>query len=73
MLDVTDIPDVREGDEVVVIGKQGAARVTADDLAAACGTISYEVVTNIRRRVARRYWSGGKEIAIRTLAGVEWL
>jgi alanine racemase len=71
MLDVTDVPEVREGDEVVVIGEQDGAHVTAEDLAAACGTINYEVVTNIRRRVARRYRQGGKLVAIRTLSGVE--
>jgi alanine racemase len=73
MLDVTDVPGVREGDEVVLIGEQDGARVTADELAAAYDTISYEVVTGIRRRVARRYWRGGKLVALRTLAGVEWL
>ena len=72
MLDVTDVPGVREGDEVVVIGEQGGVRVTAEDLAAACGTINYEVVTNIRRRVARRYLRGGNLVATRTLSGVEW-
>jgi alanine racemase len=73
MLDVTDIAGVREGDEVVVIGEQEGAHVAAEDLAAACGTINYEVVTAIRRRVARRYWRDGRIVAQRTLSGVEWL
>ena len=73
MLDVTDVPGVREGDEVVVVGAQGAERVTAEDLAAACDTINYEVVTSIRRRVPRRYLRAGRPVAIRTLTGVEWL
>jgi alanine racemase len=68
MLDVTDIDDAREGDEVVLIGAQAGATQTADDLADACGTISYEIVTGIRRRVPRRYFRGGKVIATRTLA-----
>ncbi len=67
ILDVTDVEGVREGDEVVVIGEQGAARQSADDLAAACGTIAYEVVTAIRRRVPRRYFRGGDLVATRTL------
>ncbi len=71
-LDVTDVPNVAAGDEVVVIGEQGGARVSAEDLAAASGTINYEVVTAIRRRVARRYTRGGRIVAIRTLSGVEW-
>jgi len=68
MLDVTELPATREGDEVVVIGAQGPARQTADDLAAAVGTISYEIVVGIRRRVPRRYHRGGRLVAVRTLA-----
>ncbi|HZP95636.1 MAG TPA: alanine racemase [Candidatus Limnocylindria bacterium] len=67
MLDVTDLPAVKEGDEVVVIGTQGAATQTADDLAAALGTVNYEIVTGIRRRVPRRYHRGGRVVAQRTL------
>ncbi len=69
MLDVTDVPEVREGEEVVLIGGQGDARVTADDLARAAGTISYEIVTGIRRRVPRLYHRGGRVVAERTLVG----
>jgi alanine racemase len=68
MLDVTDLPATKEGDEVVVIGAQDGARQTADDVAAACGTISYEIVVGIRRRVPRRYHRGGRVVATRTLA-----
>jgi alanine racemase len=68
MLDVTDIDGVREGDEVVIIGAQAGATQTAEDLAEACGTINYEIVTGIRRRVPRRYFRGGKVLATRTLA-----
>ena len=69
MLDVSDIDGVREGDEVVVIGTQQGVTVTAEDLAAACGTINYEVVTAIRQRVPRRYYRGGTLVATKTLAG----
>jgi alanine racemase len=68
MLDVTDLPATREGDEVVMIGTQDQTRQTADDLATAIGTISYEIVTGIRRRVPRRYHRGGRVVAVRTLA-----
>jgi alanine racemase len=68
MLDVTDVDGAREGDEVVLIGAQAGANQTADDLAAACGTISYEILTGIRRRVPRRYFRSGKLVAARTLA-----
>ena len=69
MLDVTELPDTKEGDDVVLIGEQREARQTADDLAAAAGTINYEIVTGIRRRVPRRYHRGGRIVATRTLAG----
>jgi alanine racemase len=68
MLDVSDIDGVREGDDVVLIGTQAGAKQTAEDLAEACGTINYEIVTGIRRRVPRRYFRGGKMVATRTLA-----
>lgn len=68
MLDVTDVPDAREGDEVVVIGSQGTLRQSAEAVAEAAGTISYEIVTGIRRRVPRRYHRGGRLVAERTLA-----
>src|SRR5256714_8624807 len=67
-LDVTDIADAREGDEIVLIGGQAGAKQTAEDLAEACETISYEIITAIRRRVPRRYFRGGQIIATRTLA-----
>ena len=68
MLDASGT-DVAVGDEVVIIGEQDGARRTADDLAAECGTISYEVVTSIRERVPKRYRRGGQVVAWKTLAG----
>jgi alanine racemase len=52
-VDVTDIPGVALGDEVVLLGSQGTAELGADELAAAAGTIPYEVLTNVSRRVPR--------------------
>jgi len=68
MLDVTAVEGAREGDDVTLIGAQSGAKQTAEDLADACGTINYEIVTGIRRRVPRRYFRGGKIVATRTLA-----
>src|SRR5881296_1785346 len=45
MLDVTDVDGAREGDEIVIIGHQAGATQSAGDLAAACRTISYEILT----------------------------
>jgi alanine racemase len=53
MIDVTGIPNVRQGDEVVLIGEQGGERITAEDVAERLGTINYEVVSEILARVPR--------------------
>ncbi|AEE97349.1 alanine racemase [Mahella australiensis] len=55
MVDVTDIPGVVTGDEVVLIGRQGNETITADELAELCDTISYEILTSIGPRVPRIY------------------
>jgi alanine racemase len=57
LCDVTDIPDVSVGDEVVLIGKQGDEQITADEIADKIGTISYEVVCGIHSNVPRIYKS----------------
>jgi alanine racemase len=53
MVDVTDVPAVREGDEVVLIGEQGHQRITVEEVAGWLGTVSYEVVSEILARVPR--------------------
>ncbi|NPV09062.1 MAG: alanine racemase [Anaerolineae bacterium] len=53
MVDVSGVPGVRKGDEVVLIGRQGDATIGAADVAARLGTIAYEVVSEILARVPR--------------------
>jgi alanine racemase len=53
VLDVTEIPDVEAGDEVVILGSQGEETITAFDHAEATGTIPWEVFTRIGARVQR--------------------
>ena len=53
MVDVSDIPQTRVGDEVVLIGRQGSATLTAEQVAQRLGTINYEVVSEILARVPR--------------------
>lgn len=55
MCDVTGIPDVGTGTEVVLIGRQGDNEITADEVAAKTNTISYEIFCNISARVPRIY------------------
>jgi alanine racemase len=54
VIDVTDIPGVTAGDEVVILGSQGAETITAFDHAEATETIPWEVFTRIGARVERR-------------------
>ncbi|HEV2473141.1 MAG TPA: alanine racemase, partial [Chthonomonadales bacterium] len=53
MVDVTHIPQVRIGDEVVLIGRQGHSSLSAEEVARRLGTIHYEVVSEILARVPR--------------------
>ncbi len=53
VVDVTHVPNVREGDEAVLIGRQGDGSVSADELASLVGTINYEIVTRINDRLPR--------------------
>jgi alanine racemase len=53
MIDVTHIPDVGIGDEVVLIGAQGGVEITVEQVADRLGTIPYEVVATILARVPR--------------------
>ena len=72
MADVTDVAGepVSVADEFVLIGQQGAERITAVDLAAARGTNSWEVVTNLAARLPRVYHAASVPQELRTLAGV---
>jgi alanine racemase len=53
LVDVSAVPGVKRGDAVVLLGAQGAERITADEVAGWLGTISYEVLTSILPRVPR--------------------
>ena len=58
MVDAGEIPEVTVGDEVVIFGRQGAARLGAEEVAEMLGTISYEVVSALTARVPRVYVRG---------------
>ncbi len=57
MVDITDIPQARIWDEVVVMGKQGDQEIFVHDLAALIGTVSYDVMTKLSIRLPRVYSS----------------
>ncbi|MBI4464690.1 MAG: alanine racemase [Acidobacteria bacterium] len=57
LLDVTDIPHLSVGEEVVLIGRKGNCSLSALDIAETVGTIPYEILCGIGKRVPRRYVS----------------
>jgi len=65
MIDLTDIGDVKVGDEVILMGSQGGLKFDADDIAACLGTIVNEVVCMPGKRVPRVYIKGGKVVKVR--------
>lgn len=65
MIDITDAGNAEIGDEVILIGEKGGLKITADDIAEAIGTISYEVTCMISKRVPRVYIKEGKVEKIR--------
>jgi len=69
LIDVTAIPKVAVGDEVVIFGHQGDASISVYEVAEWCGTISYEVTCGIGKRVPRVYIENGRVTGIVTLVG----
>lgn len=65
MVDVTDIGEVKVGDEVILIGQKGNVKFDADDIAELLGTINYEIICMIGKRVPRVYIKDGKIIKVR--------
>jgi len=61
MVDVTDIPGVELEDEVILLGGEGDERVSAEQMAAWCGTISYEIVSRIHPALLRIPVGGEEE------------
>ncbi|MBC5580591.1 alanine racemase [Anaerofilum sp. BX8] len=62
IVDVTGIPGVQQGDVATIFG--GGAADSVDDIADKCGTVNYEIICDIGRRVQRVYTRGGKPIQV---------
>ena len=55
LIDVSEVPDVQIGDEVVIFGKQGEEVIQVEELAQKANTIPYEILCNVGKRVPRTY------------------
>ena len=58
LIDVTDVPDVQAGDEVVIFGRQEDQMISVEELAMEGQTIPYEILCNVGKRVPRIYSNG---------------
>lgn len=65
MVDVTDIGEVKVGDEVILLGEKNGLKFNADDMAEIIGTINYEVLCMLKHRVPRVYKRNGETVHIR--------
>ncbi len=57
-VDLSSLPDARTGDVATVIGRDGEEEIGVDEIAARCGTISYEILTGLTARLPRVYLEG---------------
>ena len=64
MIDVSDIPEAQKGDTVTIFGIDDNTYLSADEVASICGTIGYEVITGIDRRVPRIAMQDEKVVSI---------
>ncbi|MEW6444407.1 MAG: alanine racemase [bacterium] len=62
LADVTDLAAAAEGDEVVLFGRGAGGHLPVEDLARSVGTIPYELLCAVSRRVPRIYLKGGKAL-----------
>ena len=55
MVDVTEIPEAKEGDKVTLIGKDGELMISADMLGELSGRFNYELICDLGKRIPRIY------------------
>ena len=63
MVDVTDIPEVKVGDTVTLLGRDGEETITGEQLGDLSGRFNYELVCDMGKRIPRLYLEHGKEVA----------
>jgi alanine racemase len=55
MVDLTDVPDIKEYDEAIIMGTQGGLTISAEEIAEMADTITYEVLTRFGQRLPKVY------------------
>jgi len=62
MVDVSDIDDVKVGDEVTLVGRDGNEFISVEELSSLAGSFNYEFVCDIGKRIPRVYYRHGKKV-----------
>ena len=65
MVDVTDIPEAKEGDRVTLIGKEGKEQISVEMLSAISGRFPYELICDLGKRIPRVFKRNGEIVSIR--------
>lgn len=65
MIDVTDVGEVKVGDEVILLGEEGDLKYNADDMANDMGTINYEIICMLKQRIPRVYTKNNEVVSVR--------
>lgn len=65
MVDVTEIPQVQVGDEVVLFGRQKGEELSVEEVSALAGSFNYEMLCNVGKRIPRVYFMNGRQIGTR--------
>ena len=73
MVDVSADPAVAIGDEVTLIGADGAERITLEEVGALSGRFHYEFACGISKRIPRIYQKDGKIVAVKDYSGLTGL
>ncbi len=70
MIDLTGFDDPASGEEVVIFGNQGEKKLSVDDVAGWDGSLNYEVLCRISKRVVRIYMKSGRVESLKSLLGI---
>jgi len=70
MIDLSGFADPASGEEVVIFGNQGIREISVDDVAGWDGSLNYEVLCRISKRVVRIYMKSGRVESLKSLLGV---
>ena len=65
MIDVTDVPDVKRGDTVILMGREGKEWITAEEIGELSHSFHYEMVCNVGKRIPRVYYKKGEAVGAR--------